>query len=346
MNLTIKLNVTIKQAMKKITEEGEKCLVIIDKNKKLVGTLSDGDLRKAILSGHTIEDPIIDIYQKKPKSLLKDDYNEEEVKNLFVNKKFDLIPVVDSEGYLVDIILFKRIFKKNQAQARLNIPVVIMSGGLGKRMEPFTKVLPKPLIPINDKPVLDHIIEKFLNFGCTEFYLTVNYKSRVIKAYFDEGEKNYKINFVDEEKPLGTAGSIKLLKDTLKGPFFVTNCDIIINTDYKQLFEYHLKNNYDLTLVASTKKYVIPYGICELSEKGDFKKINEKPYYNFLINSGLYILNPDLIDLIPHNQFFHITDLIKSLKENGKTVGVFPIDDDSWIDIGQWSEYHRAVDQL
>ena len=193
MNLTIKLNVSIKQAMKKITEEGEKCLVIIDKNKKLVGTLSDGDLRKAILSGHSIEDPIIDIYQKKPKSLLKDDYNEDEVKNLFINKKFDLIPVVDSEGYLVDIILFKSIFKKNQAQARLNIPVVIMSGGLGKRMEPFTKVLPKPLIPINDKPVLDHIIERFLNFGCTEFYLTVNYKSRVIKAYFEEQKKIIKL---------------------------------------------------------------------------------------------------------------------------------------------------------
>ena len=221
-----------------------------------------------------------------------------------------------------------------------------MAGGSGTRMEPFTKVLPKPLIPIHEKPIIEHIIDKFLNIGCDSFHLTVNYKSKILKAYFEELQPNYSLSFIDEKEPLGTAGSLRYLKDKFYKPFFVTNCDIIIKADYASLYEFHQKNNYDITLVASAKEYIIPYGTCELNAEGHLSHINEKPMYNFLINTGLYILNPDVLNIIPKDKFYHITHLIEDAKTQGKKIGVFPVDDDDWIDIGQWVEYKKAIDKF
>ena len=151
-------------------------------------------------------------------------------------------------------------------------------------MEPFTKVLPKPLVPIHDKPIIEHIIERFTDVGCNEFYLTVNHKARILKAYFEELQTEYKIHFIEEKEPLGTAGSMRFLDGKFKQPFFVTNCDIIIKTDYSSLYEFHQKGGYDVTLVASAKEYIIPYGTCELNTEGHLSHINEKPHYDFLIN--------------------------------------------------------------
>jgi NDP-sugar pyrophosphorylase family protein len=219
-----------------------------------------------------------------------------------------------------------------------------MAGGKGTRMEPFTKVLPKPLVPINEKPIIEHIIEKFTEVGCLDFYLTLNYKGKILKAYFEELQPEYNVSFVDEKKPLGTAGSLKYLMGKFNKPFFVTNCDIIIKANYASLYDFHLKGKYDITLVASAKEYIIPYGTCELNGNGHLSHINEKPKYDFLINTGLYILNPDILKIIPNNKFYHITHLIEDVKSMGKTIGVFPIDEDEWIDIGQWAEYKKALD--
>ena len=145
---------------------------------------------------------------------------------------------------------------------------------------------------------------------------------------------------------MGTAGSLQYLKGKFDKPFFVTNCDIIIKADYASLYEFHKKNNYDITLVASTKEYIIPYGTCELNGDGHLSHINEKPKFDFLINTGLYVLNPDILQLIPKNKFYHITHLIEDAKNQGKKVGVFPVDDDVWIDIGQWAEYKKAMKSL
>ena len=245
----------------------------------------------------------------------------------------------------MNIILWNEIFDKSHKDlnTNLNIPVVIMSGGKGTRMAPFTTVLPKPLVPIRGKPIIEHIIEKFVNVGCIDFHLTVYYKSLVLKAYFEELRPDYNIHFVKEEKPLGTSGSLRFLKGQFDQPFFVTNCDIIIDIDYSALNEFHQKNNYDITLVASDKEYIIPYGTCDLNGDGHLLTINEKPKYDFLINTGLYMLNPEILSLIPKNKFYHITQLINDAKKNGKTVGVFPINDDDWVDIGQWEEYKKAV---
>ena len=341
-------NITIRQAMKKISQSGEKCLVIVDEKNILLGTLSDGDLRKAILNGSEMNDSIQQIYQSNPTVLIDGEYEKEDIKKIFTQQRFDLIPVVNNRGELIDIFLWDKILNngKKDQKVKLNIPVVIMAGGKGTRMEPFTKVLPKPLVPIQEKPIIEHIIERFTEIGCSDFYLTVNYKGKILKAYFEELQPEYDIAFVDENEPLGTAGSLQYLKGKFDKPFFVTNCDIIIKADYASLYKFHQKNNYDITLVASAKEYIIPYGTCELNAEGYLSHINEKPMYNFLINTGLYILNPDVLNIIPENKFYHITHLIEDAKNQGKKIGVFPVDDDDWIDIGQWAEYKKAIDKF
>ena len=174
----------------------------------------------------------------------------------------------------------------------------------------------------------------------------MNYKSRILKAYFEELQPNYLFDFVEEEKPLGTAGSLSYLREKINKPFFVTNCDMLVEIDFNDLYNFHIKNRFDITLVASAKEYIIPYGTCELNKDGHLSHINEKPQFDFLINAGLYVLNPEVLNIIPENTEYHITTLIEDIKNSGKSVGVYPIDDNSWIDIGQWAEYKKAVEKL
>ena len=345
----IKANIemTLRQAMKKLSKAGEKCLVVTNEKDFLLGTLSDGDIRKGIIKGAAIGDPISAIYQKNPTILKEGQYTLSEAKKLFIQKKFDLIPIIDDKKVLKDIIFMDQVIKDVYRIKKeiSDIPVVIMAGGEGTRLKPFTNILPKPLVPIHDKPIIEHIIESF-NSYCSEFYVTVNYKAKLLKAYFDELNPKYKVKFINETKPLGTAGSLHLLNNRIKKPFFVTNCDIIIKSDYSSVYDFHHKGGYDITLVASAKEYVIPYGTCQLDKNGHLSHINEKPSYDFLVNTGFYVLNPEIIDFIPKNKFFHITDLFDELKKRKKKVGVFPIDEDSWLDIGQWAEYKKSIQKL
>jgi len=347
-NIIIQPSITIRQAMKNLSESGQKCLVIANEEKFLLGTLSDGDLRKAILKGAAMGDSIKNIYQQKPTVLIEGQYSLPEAKKLFLKHNFDLIPIVNAKGMFEDVLFLESVLKGRDVQEKkkLEVPVIIMAGGRGTRMEPFTKILPKPLVPLHEKPIIEHIIQRFTDFGCHEFHLTVNYKGRILKAYFEELQPDYEIHFVEEQEPLGTAGSLRFLDGKFNQSFFVTNCDIIIKADYHSLYEFHQKGGYDISLVASAKEYIIPYGTCELNGEGNLSYIKEKPHYDFLINTGLYILNPDVLKLIPKNKFYHITQLIEEAKNRGKKVGVFPIDDNDWIDVGQWAEYQLAEKRL
>ena len=346
-DLTVKLEITIREAMKVLDNTAEKCLLVIDDNKKLLGTLTDGDLRRGILRGVKFSEDISNSYKNNPIVFVQNQYTSDEAKRILRDKKIDLIPIVDEEYKVVDYITWSNMNGGKQNKKTLDdVSVVIMAGGKGTRMEPFTKVLPKPLIPINEKPIIEHIIERFTDTGCSAFHLTVNYKGKILKAYFEELKPDYSVSFVDENKPLGTAGSLQYLKGKFDKPFFVTNCDIIIKADYVNLYEFHKKGGYDITLVASAKEYIIPYGTCELNGEGNLSHINEKPKYDFLINTGLYILNPTVLSIIPKNKFYHITHMIEDLKNTEKKIGVFPIDDDAWIDIGQWAEYKKVMELL
>ena len=223
---------------------------------------------------------------------------------------------------------------------------VILCGGYGTRLLPITRSLPKPMVKVGKMPILEHIINRFCNIGCNNFHMTVNYKAKIINAYFEELSPTYNVNFIHEVNPLGTAGGLRVLNKKITKTFFVTNCDILIDADYSNIYEFHKNGKYDLTLVASAKEHIVPYGTCELNKDGHLKQINEKPKFDFLINTGFYILEPSVLELIPKNTFFHITSLIELLKREKRKVGVYPIDDEKWIDIGQWSEYKKAVEKL
>ena len=345
----IQSNSSIKEALRQLDKTSEGCLIVVNKKNKLLGTLSDGDLRRIILKGKLINDKINGIYEKKPTFIKKENYSLNHIKDLFFKKMIDVIPIVDNSKKVIDLVFFSELFKKNRNNKHaknLSTVVVIMAGGKGTRLEPFTNVLPKPLVPINEKPVIEHIIEKFINNKFYNFFITLNYKSKILKAYFQEMKPKFKLSFIDEPKPLGTAGGLSLLKSKINKPFIVTNCDTIIDVNFDDLMNFHITNGNDITLVASSKEHIIPYGTCRLTKKGYLQKIVEKPKFDFFVNVGLYVLNPNLIKLIPKNKTYDMTDLIQLVKRKKKQIGVYPIDDGSWIDVGQWSEYHKAVGRL
>lgn len=221
-----------------------------------------------------------------------------------------------------------------------------MAGGKGARLDPFTRILPKPLIPFGNDPVIKVIMDEFGKFGMNDFYISLNDKGRMVKAYFHDHDMDYRIEYIEEDKPLGTAGALKCLDGKMDGTFFVSNCDIIIQADYVSIFDFHKKGSYDLTLVGSMQQYTIPYGICDIDNGGVLKGIREKPEYDFLVNTGLYLLEPAIPQYIPENEYFDMTDLIKKIQDNGLKVGVFPISEKSWIDVGQWAEYKNTIKEL
>jgi len=347
-DLLIRPDRSVQTALKLMSDAGEKCLIVTDEDKKILGALSDGDLRKAILNGKVMGDSIDSIFNPKPTFFISGQYSIEKAREIFLRERFELIPVINEDHQVVDVLYWDKVFEdyKQPDKKKIDTSVVIMAGGRGTRLEPFTKVLPKPLVPVHDKTIIEHIIDRFTKVGIKDFHLTVNYKSRILKAFFEELQPDYSINFVEENIPLGTAGSLQFLKGVFQKPFVVTNCDILVEADYTDLYDFHIKNDYDITLVASAMSYKIPYGICELNGGGSLDQIKEKPEYNFLVNTGLYVLNPDLLDNIPTDRMYHITELIEDVKESGMKVGVYPIAEGTWIDVGQWAEYKKALDHL
>ena len=344
----ISKNVTIQDSLNSLNKCGSKCLVVVDGKNKLLGTLSDGDLRKAIIKGKKLSNKIFNIYNKNPKYLTSRDFTKSIAQNIFISFLVDIIPVVDNDKKLIDITKIDDVFEKKvkKISKKKPIPVIIMAGGKGTRLEPFTSILPKPLIPIHGKPIIDHAIEKFKEFGVNNYYLSINYKSKILKAYFEENKKENMIKFIEEKKPLGTIGCLSKISGKIKSNFFVTNCDIIIDCDYNDLVKYHIENKNSITIVASFRNYTIPYGDCKIGKDGFLSKIDEKPSINLLANTGMYVMNKDVIKHIPKNTKFDLPELVKKIISLNKRVGIFPVSKEAWIDIGQWNEYKNAINNL
>lgn len=343
----IREDASIKEAMKKMNNTGSKALFILNKENKLFGSLTDGDIRRWILKNGGLNEKIDKACNKNP-IFITQDYDREKVKKLLLSNKIERIPVINKEREVLEVLLLEDILGHDQLipKEKLNLPVVIMAGGKGTRLDPFTKILPKPLIPIGERAIIDIIMDKFSIYGVNEFYISINHKAKMIKSYFEEMNTKYLINYVEENMPLGTAGCLKFLEDKINDSVMVSNCDIIIDCDYSEFGAFHNKNNYDISIVGSLRHFTIPYGICEIEDGGALKNIIEKPEYDFLVNTGMYILSKKALNLIPKNQKTHITDLIEIVKNSKGKVGVFPINEKAWIDIGQWDEYHKSVKLL
>jgi len=315
-------------------------LLIAMKGNVFVGLLSIGDIQRAIIKNYSLSTLVSDII-RNDYIIANTDTSVEEIKKTMQLIRAEFMPVFSKKGELVNVYFWEDLFgEKVISPAKLfNLPVVIMAGGLGTRLKPLTNVLPKALIPLNEKTMIEEIMESFNKQGCKEFYISVNYKAELIEYYLRNQRIPYNFNFIKEEKPLGTAGSLYLLKEKIFNTFFVINCDIIINQDYYEILDFHKENNNDLTIVAALKHINIPYGTVETGDHGQLLDLKEKPEITFKINSGLYVMEPYIIDKIPVNQFYHITSLIDKLKKEGGRIGVFPVSEGSWKDIGEWSEY-------
>lgn len=314
---------------------------------KFIGMLSIGDIQRSIIKQVPLNTSIKEVLRKGGFTYASVNDSFEDVKHLMLKKRTEVMPIVDQEENLIDVYFWDDIFVETIAKNNLiNLPVVIMAGGEGTRLRPLTNIIPKPLIPIGDKTILEIIMDKFEAIGCNNFYMSVNYKADIIKYYLDNTKHKYDVTYIQENKPLGTVGSVSLLKNKITTPFFITNCDIIIDQDYYDVYNYHLNNGNDITIIAALKNYKIPYGVIETGQTGLMTNMNEKPELTYLINSGVYLLQPELIDQIPHEEFFHITHLIDKVKSNGGKIGVFPVSEKSWVDIGDWKLYAKTINLI
>jgi len=339
---------TIRQAMEQLEKTEEKIIFVVDVESRLIGSLTDGDIRRWILSDGDLKANVINVCNRKP-HVANEDFSTEQIRTEMLSRNLGCVPVVNSSRKIVRLLFWKELFQGNVAikpKRRLNVPVVIMAGGQGTRLAPFTNVLPKPLIPVGDRTVIEIIIDQFLSYGLDQFHLSVNYKSKILKSFFEELAPNYSVKYLEEREPRGTAGSLRMLYSPTRENIIVTNCDIVIRADLAELVSFHTDNNYDLTLVASLKEYHIPYGVCELENGGSLARIAEKPQYSFLVNTGMYVVRRDRLDLIPEQQRSDMTDFIEQIKNHGGRVGVFPIGDNAWVDTGEWTEYRKALDSL
>lgn len=338
-NRTIPYNATLLEAFKKMDTLDKKLLIVLYEN-KFYGLLSAGDIQRAIIQNKPLETMVANVLRKNIRIASPED-SFETIRQMMFDFRMELCPVVNEQQEIVEIYFWEDVFLEKEPQPRkqFNLPVVIMAGGFGTRLKPITNVLPKPLIPIGEKTIIEHIFQRFSKHGCNTFHISVNYKAELIEYYLKNQSLPYQLSYFKEDKPMGTAGSLSLLKDIIKETFFVSNCDILIEQDYSEILEYHQTNKNDITIVAALKHYPIPYGTIETTDNGQLVDLQEKPELTFKINSGMYILEPHVLNQIPENKFFHITHLIEKIHQNGGNVGVFPVSEKSWKDIGEWDEY-------
>ena len=346
-SLLVSVNTNLKESMQKLNDTAEKILFVTDENDKLLGTVTDGDIRRGLINGFKFSDKVEKVMFKQFTFFFCDEPDKKEkAERIMLREKIEQIPVLDKNNHIIDAVLWTDIFGKKKSvgekQTYTN-PVIIMAGGKGTRLDPFTKILPKPLIPIGDKPIIEIIMEKFYKQGFQNFIFTLNYKKEYIKIFLRENSFPYKIEWVEEDDFMGTAGSLSLLKDKINEPFFVLNCDIILNADYTDIIKWHKENNNLITLIGCHKEVKVPYGILELDD-GILKSFVEKPNYDVIINTGVYILEPEIIGMIPENKSINMNTLIEDISKKGK-VSVYPIHD-GWMDIGQWEEYKNNLKEI
>ena len=325
--------VTIAEAMEAIDSNARGVVYICD-GMVLKGVLTDGNVRRYIINGGQINTEVREAMNSRPLFLLRDGDADPYV--YMEQKGITSIPILNQQHEIVSIKFLHG--TAIHASHDLNVPVVIMAGGKGTRLLPLTQTIPKPLITIDDRTITEVIMDRFSEFGCNQFNMIVNYKKELIKSFFASYDKNYQISFTDELEFMGTGGGLKLLNGLYQDSFFLTNCDILVEEDYGDILHSHKKNGDIITMVCAMKKYTVPYGTVETDQSGCVKKFREKPSQTYLINTGLYVINPRFLEYIPDNTFIHITAVIEQCIANNERVGVYPVRAGSWWDMGQMKE--------
>ena len=333
-NYLVEKNIKIKEAMKRIDVTKPKILFVAENN-KLIGALTDGDVRRYLMAGGSIEDSVDKACNKKLKKIA---HSKEEAINM-LDRNYIAIPIIDDKKSILDIYIGRKEIKTKKK--KINVPVVINAGGKGTRLDPFTKILPKPLIPVGELPIIEHIMQRYEEAGCFDFSIIVNYKKQLIKSYFSEIDRKYNIHWVDENEPLGTGGGLSLLRNKIKDTFFFISCDNLLLADYEDIIRFHKKNKNDITMICARKKITIPYGIVNTNDKNVLETIEEKPEYSFLTNTAMYVIEPAILKDIKKNTRIDFPDIIKMEKEKGRKIGVYSVEEDDWLDMGVMSELEK-----
>lgn len=332
---------TMIEAMQQLDKVAKKVLFVM-RDGRFVAAITDGDIRRWILKKGNLDAKVKDIANYNPKYTFEED--KDNAKDLIKKYSIEALPIVDKENNIISVVLWND--EEVEPKRNLEVPIVIMAGGLGTRLYPYTKILPKPLIPIGEIPIVEHIINRFNRFGSEHFYLVVNHKKNMIKAYFNEIEKAYKVDYVNEDKPLGTGGGLSLLKGKINSTFILSNCDILIEEDYEKMYKYHKVENNLITMVCSLKNIRIPYGVIEISETGEIENMKEKPEMSFFTNTGMYIVEPKVIEEIEEDKAISFPDIIEKYKDQGDKIGIYPISQNSWMDMGQIDEMEEMRRRL
>lgn len=341
-DLFIAEDASVLESMKQLDVTGQRILFVAPEG-RLRAVLTDGDLRKFLLRGGRLEDPVRLAANYTPKHLPVADRGR--AREILEQYSIDALPLLDRDGTIADVVFATGLDVDNRKKA--GIPVVVMAGGLGTRLYPYTKILPKPLIPVGEKPICEMILDRFCDYGCRQVYMVVNYKKNMIKSYFNDLEnKPYQIEYADETEFLGTGGGLCLLKGRLNTTFFFSNCDTLLDVDYGDVYQYHKRHGNLITMICAYKHYTVPYGVVEMGENGAIEGMREKPELNFLTNTGVYVVEPQVVAELEDGKKQGFPDVIEKYRRAGKPVGVYPISESAWMDMGQMEELEKMRRRL
>ena len=327
---------SLERTIKVLHEGGCRIALVADKFGMLLGTVTDGDIRRALINKLTMESPVSLIMNGNPITV-DDKINNKEILSLMSDQSLLHMPIIDKDGILCGLETLQHLIESPICDN----PIFLMAGGFGTRLHPLTKDTPKPLLKVGNKPILEMIIEQFINYGFHNFYISTHFKSEQIRDYFKDGElHNISIKYVHEDSPLGTAGSLGLLPDDLPDlPIIVMNGDLLTKVDFKNLFNFHCEHNSEATMCVREYDFQVPYGVVEIDDY-NIKRITEKPVHKFFVNAGIYVLNRSLINKVDGKSYLDMTDFLEKELNNGG-VKAFPIYE-YWLDIGQVEEYEKA----
>ena len=339
--ITLPLAASIREAMRNLSENSLRIAVVCDDQQHLLGTVTDGDIRRGLLHDFDLHDPVTKVMNQQPVTAKETDSRQARLKKM---QQYDLLalPIVNDSNELVGIETLKQAMQP----PKKDNPVFIMAGGFGTRLQPLTDYCPKPMLRIGEKPMLEHLIEQFISFGYQNFYISTHYLPQVIQSYFGDGSKwKIKISYIHEETPLGTGGALTLLpKDLPDLPLIMMNGDVLTKVDFDLLLSHHEKNQLDATMCVRELENRIPFGVIK-SEQGLITSMVEKPNYRYHINTGIYVLSPEFISSVKTSGPIDMPTLLEQrIAENNK-IGIFT-SYDYWLDIGRMSDYQKAQQDI
>ena len=335
--IAIPSSATVREALETIDRGARQIALVIEDACHLEGTVTDGDIRRALLRGSQLESPVAEVMNPNPVTGLVEE-DDRIWQRTMQRHSLRHLPILDTRGCVVDLVEYRI-----PSEPERSTPVIIMAGGLGTRLHPLTETLPKPLIPVGPKPVLETIIENFASQGFENIVLCLNYKGDMIRDHFGDGDSlGVNIRYITEDRRLGTAGALSLLPETPKEPIIVMNGDLLTKVDFVRLLEFHNRQGFVATMAVREYSHQIPYGVLHIGEGYRIEELTEKPVQRHYVNAGIYVLSPEALQLVPDQKFYDMPSLFQRLMEMRRPVGSFPLRD-YWIDIGRIEDLERAT---